>query len=272
MWCDVRAGFVWVCVGCVVCAQVLVLCGACVSVVMVCVWVFTGVRVYNTHSWTLTLTYTHSPVARTFFCAQRAHCVLHTSSCVSHTRVAHVAVKRCLHMCRFSLSRLLPSHVSPIFAVPARSLRDHSRQWLHWRSRPHVLAVLTCPKSAGRAQLRTCLAKFGNLAKSDANTGYEPKKSSTRILPWMMTRRSSTIRTTTCPTSRKPRTRTLANSVFTQCLNPLFCTFRFCSSDTKRKKARNRETVARQREREEREGFLISVAKSMSMKSRRNSI
>ena len=40
----------------------------------------------------------------------------------------------------------------------------------------------------------------------------------------------------------------------------------------KRKKARNRETVARQREREEREGFLISVAKSMSMKSRRNSI
>ena len=40
----------------------------------------------------------------------------------------------------------------------------------------------------------------------------------------------------------------------------------------KRKKARNRKTVAGQREREEREGFLISVAKSMSMKSRRNSI
>ena len=40
----------------------------------------------------------------------------------------------------------------------------------------------------------------------------------------------------------------------------------------KAKKACNRETVARQRKKEEREGFVISVAKSMSMKSQRNSI
>ena len=33
-----------------------------------------------------------------------------------------------------------------------------------------------------------------------------------------------------------------------------------------------RESVARQRETKEREGFVISVAESMSMKSRRNSI
>ena len=32
--------------------------------------------------------YTHSPVARTFVCAQRAHCILQKSSCVSHTRMA----------------------------------------------------------------------------------------------------------------------------------------------------------------------------------------
>ena len=78
-----------------------------------------------------------------------------------HARMAQLSVKRCLHMCRFSPSRLLPSHVSPIFAVPARSLRDHSWLRLHWRSRPHVLAVLTCPKSAGHAPRRTCIAKFG---------------------------------------------------------------------------------------------------------------
>ena len=66
--------------------------------------------------------------------------------------------------------------IYPFVAVPARSLRDHSRLRLHWRPRPHVLAVLTCPESAGHAQLRTCIAKFGYLAKSDANTGYERKK------------------------------------------------------------------------------------------------
>ena len=65
---------------------------------------------------------------------------------------------------------------------------------------------------------------FGYLAKSALNTGYEPK-SSTRSLPWMMTRCSSTIRTTIYPTSPAPRTRTLVNSVLVQCLNPLFCTF-----------------------------------------------
>ena len=204
-WCDVM------CVrglcGCASGVWCVHRCGACVSKCGNCVCVCSQVFGCTTHTLEHWHSRTHSPVARTFFCAQRAHCVVHTSSCVSHTRVAQVSVKRCLHMCRFSLSRLLPSHVSPIFAVPARSLRDHSQQWLHWRSRPHVLAVLTCPKSAGRAQLRTCVAKFGYLAKSDANTGYESKKSSTRILPWMMTRRSSTIRTTICPTSRKPRTR-----------------------------------------------------------------
>ena len=41
----------------------------------------------------------------------------------------------------------------------------------------------------------------------------------------VMTRCSSTIRTTISPTSRKPRTSTLNNSVFPHCLNPLFCTF-----------------------------------------------
>ena len=61
---------------------------------------------------------THSTVAHTFFCAQRAHCVLRTSSCVSHTRTAQVHEKG---VCRMSVSLFpslhLPSHVSPILAV-----------------------------------------------------------------------------------------------------------------------------------------------------------
>ena len=120
--------------------------------------------------------YIHSPVARTFFgCTVCLRTSAHLHTC-AHKRMAQVSVKRCLHMCRFSASRFFPSHVSPILAVPARSLRDLSRLRLHWRSRPHVLAVLTCPKSAGHAQLRTCIAKFGCLAKSDANTGCEPNE------------------------------------------------------------------------------------------------
>ena len=74
-------------------------------------------------------------------------------------------------MCHISPSRLLQSHVSPILAVPWRSLRDHSWLW-----RPNVLAVLTCLESAGHAHFRTSSEKFGYLAKSALDTGYEPKK------------------------------------------------------------------------------------------------
>ena len=91
-------------------------------------------------------------------------------------------------------------------------------------------------------------------------------RSSTWSLPWIMTRCSSTIRSTITPTSRKPRTRTLNSLVFPQCLNPLFRSvlmmillFRW-----KAKKACSRETVAGQREIEEWEGSAISAAESTS--------
>ena len=50
--------------------------------------------------------YTNSPFARTFFCAQRTLCVLRTSSCVSHTRMAQVRVNKvCVaHVSYFSIS------------------------------------------------------------------------------------------------------------------------------------------------------------------------
>ena len=97
-------------------------------------------------------------------CAQSHPHIFVRVTCTHDLRVP----KGSLHMCRFSPSRLLPSHVSPVSAVPARSLRDHLSV--------HNLAVLSRPKSAGRAQLCTCIAKFGYLAKSDANTVYEPKE------------------------------------------------------------------------------------------------
>ena len=36
--------------------------------------------------------------------------------------------------------------------------------------------MLTCPESAGHAQLRTSTEEFAFLAKSGLNTGYEPKE------------------------------------------------------------------------------------------------
>ena len=92
---------------------------------------------------------------------------------------------------------------------------------------------------------------FGFLAKSALNTCYEPPKSSTSTLPWITTRCSSTIRTTNSPTSRKPRTRKLANSVFTHCLKPLFCTFLIGDFVPQRESNGSMQsgTVARQRKR-----------------------
>ena len=91
--------------------------------------------------------YIHSLVARKFFCCTVClRTSAHLYAC--HTRMAQVSVKRCLHVCRFSPSRLLPSLVSHHHVLsPYDSLSRLSR--------PHVLAVLTCPKSAGHAHLRT---------------------------------------------------------------------------------------------------------------------
>ena len=61
---------------------------------------------------------------------------------------------------------------------------------------------------------------FGYLAKSDANTRYETNEFDTSVDDDTML-----IGDPDHKNSRKPRTKTLDNSVFSQCLNPLFCTF-----------------------------------------------
>ena len=79
--------------------------------------------------------YTHSPVARTFFCAH-PHIFMRV-----HT---HAWLKVLVALCY---------HVSPVLAVLARSLRDHSWQRPYWLRHPHDLAVLSRPKSAGEVWL-----------------------------------------------------------------------------------------------------------------------
>ena len=110
----------------------------------------------------LTLPHAH------FFCAQRAHCVLRTSSCVStylHGSRPKGA-KKVICTCNVSLhlvfSRLM-SHPSLLFphghceTTPDYDFTDDPR--------PHDLAVPSRPKTAGHAPLRTCIAKFGHLGQ-----------------------------------------------------------------------------------------------------------
>ena len=134
--------------------------------------------------------YTHSLVAHTFFRAQRAHCVLHTShACHIHAWLKFMKKVLVPWVSLFSISPSL-SHVSPsILAVPARSLKDH----LPVRT---VLAVLTCPESAGHAHLRTRTRSLAIWPSPPSTQVMSPTSSTTT---WC----SSTIRTTISPTFRK---------------------------------------------------------------------
>ena len=100
--------------------------------------------------------------------------------------------------------------------------------------------------------------------------------SSTRLLLQTETRRPSTIRTTmTSLTSRKSHARTLDCSVLSQCVKSLFRTFLMVILFLREREREQRMHASGNRcktEREEREDSVISVAESMSKKSRRNSI
>ena len=164
--------------------------------------------------------YIHPLVARTFSCCTvclrtSAHIFMRGSRVperfFAHLSFLHISPSPYSCLTRLCCSRTVTSRPLPT----TTSLTIPS----------NVLAVLSRPKNARHAPLCTCIAKFGYLARSDANTFVMSPTSSTKILQWTLTRCSSTIRTTISPTSQKPRTRTLANSVFSQCLNPLFWTF-----------------------------------------------
>ena len=209
---------------------------------------------------------TYTQLLHAHFSAQSACTITFAHfSCVSHTRTAQVSAKRCVACtCLWSLSRLLPSHASPILADPARSLRDFSQLRLHWRSRPHVLAVLTCPKSAGHTQLRTSTEEFGYLAKFGLNTGYEPKKfdentsmdDDTTLISDPDHNISDISKTTNENTSQFGVHTVFESSVLHVSHDD------FALQIERAKKACNRETVARQREKEKKEQVLWSVLQS----------
>ena len=115
--------------------------------------------------------YIHSPVARTFFCVQRAHCVLRTLL----MRVTHAwlkGAKKVLCTCVISLHLTdsgLMSHPSLLFLAG------------HFETIPDADIHKFLPYSLVLKKHRACASphedeKFGYLAKSALNTGYEPKK------------------------------------------------------------------------------------------------
>ena len=82
---------------------------------------------------------------------------------------------------------------------------------------PHVLAVLTCPISAGHAHLRTRTRSLA-VWPSPTSTQVMSPTSSTRSLLWTVRRCSLTVQTSMKSlTSRKTHTRTLDCSVFSKC-------------------------------------------------------
>ena len=79
--------------------------------------------------------------------------------------MAQVFVKKVCCTC------VIPLHLAMFHPSFARLSLSLSRL-----SRPHVLAVLTCLKSAGACASPHEDVKFGYLAKSALNTGYDPKE------------------------------------------------------------------------------------------------
>ena len=115
---------------------------------------------------------------------------------------------------------------------------------------------------------------FGYLAKSSLNTGYEPKKfdKNTSVDDDATLINDPDHNFWDFSKTMNENTRQFGvHTVFESSVLHFFALVILFLRE-KVKKACNRETVAWQRETEEREGFATSVAKSMSMKSRRNSI
>ena len=138
---------------------------------------------------------------------------------------------------------------------------------------PHNPPELSRPQKRRSSALRTRMSRLATWSSSFLSQVMS-SRSSTRLLLWTMTRRPSKIRTTVSLTSRKPQARTLDNSVFPQCLNPLFCTFLmviFVSERKQRQHATGKPLQDRERKTKEMVS-VISVAESMSMKSQRSSI
>ena len=162
----------------------------------------------------------------------------------AHTRMAQVSEKVCcMRMSLISVSPSL-SHVSPVSTVSVRRLS------LDFPVRTGD-ADLTCPESAGNAHLRTSAVGFGYLAKSTHHTGYEPKEFDKITVDNLDLENISEF-------SRVTQESTGLTSVTTMC-GPISVLQVSCVDFVLSNERMPRETVRRQREREEREGSVISI-------------
>ena len=125
--------------------------------------------------WATGCVHTHSTVARSFFCTWRVHSHICTSHACAHTRMAQLSLKKvCCANVVLSIS-ISPSHVSPIFAVPARLLRHHVSV--------NILSEIFCPKSAGQTQLRTSTESLATLP-SPVYTHFFDDRSCSEFFEW----------------------------------------------------------------------------------------
>ena len=217
--------------------------------------------------------YTHSPVARTFFCSTDTVRTLRTFSCVLHICMAQGCLQCACRYSRHLIVSFLMFHPSSLLSLllfldghfETTPLDDYTDDPVHdfLPNFPDLTAQVE--RSPHEDEL------FGYPAKSALNTGYEPKKFDKITSVDDHTTLINDPDHNISDFSRTTNEKTLVNSVFPQCLNPLFCTF-LIGDFVLQRESKIGKTVARQREREEREGFAISVAKLMSMKSRRNRI
>ena len=144
---------------------------------------------------------------------------------VTYTHGSGVRKKVFAHVCHSSPSRLLLSHASPIFLLSLHGHFETTPDYDLTDTDIHkflpYFPILKAQDMRHSALASRSLATW----PYQMQTQVVSPESSTRSPPWMMTRCSSTIRTTISLTSRKTHTKTKDSSVFSQCLNPLFRTF-----------------------------------------------
>ena len=131
----------------------------------------------------------------------------------------------------------------------------------------------TRPKSVRQAHLRTSAGEFGYLADPTHSTCYEPKEfDKTTSVDGDTTPINDPNHDSVSDLSKTTRENTGLFGVPTVCENSVL-TVSYGNFALQRGSQESvlRDTVARQRERGEREGSVISVAESMSKKSRRKS-
>ena len=209
--------------------------------------------------------YTHSPVARTFFCCTVFVCAQpHIFMRVTYTHGSS-AWKGSLHMCRFlSIS---PSPFS-WFTYPCCSCTVTSKPIPTTTSLTptSTWSCRTFPtwkrRSSALRPRMSCLATW----PSSFLTQVMSPRSSTRSLLWILTRYSSMIRTTISPTSRKPTNENTGQfgvpTVFESSL--LHVSHGWCCSSERKQRKHAIGKPLLDREKEEREGFLWSVLQSRS--------